>query len=115
MHLLYIIYIGQWNRDSLHGLGLIFFPKNGFFYGFFEKNLLNGIGILKYGNNNMIVGNWKDSCYHGVIFKYNHSRNSWSIEEYENGNQKTKVSEKEFDKDSPDNGKLFLCKLSKTA
>lgn len=85
-------------------MGALFFPRNGFFYGYFEKNLLHGIGILKYGNNNMVVGNWKESLFHGVIFKYNHSRNFWTIEEYDLGVLKSKVLEKEFEKESPDNG-----------
>lgn len=69
---------------------------------------MNGIGILKYGNNNLIVGNWKDSLFHGVTFKYNNSRNFWSIEEYENGVFKTKVCEKEFQKDTKNSGLIFI-------
>lgn len=68
---------------------------------------MNGIGILKYGNKNMVVGNWKESLFHGVIFRYSYSRNFWSVEEYDSGTLKSKVLEKEFEKDSPDNGKNF--------
>ena len=68
---------------------------------------MNGIGILKYGNKNMVVGNWKESLFHGVIFRYSYSRNFWSVEEYDSGTLKSKVLEKEFEKDSPDNGKCF--------
>lgn len=68
---------------------------------------MNGYGILKYGNNNLIVGNWKDSLFHGVIFKYYHKRNFWTIEEYDSGTFKSKVYEKEFQKGSEDNGIFF--------
>lgn len=71
---------------------------------------MHGVGILKCGNQNMIVGNWKESMFHGVIFKFNHSRNFWSIEEYESGVFKKKILEKEFLEIYEDDGKIKIIK-----
>lgn len=66
-------------------MGIIFFPKNGLFYGNFAKNKINGLGIIAYSNEDLVIGYFDNGNLKGICFFYNASQNIWNIEEYESG------------------------------
>lgn len=65
----------------MHGLGILFFPRNGYFYGYFEKNKISGPGVLCEIDGDMHAGFWQDSDINGVSFSFKHSENKWTINE----------------------------------
>ena len=85
---------GNWKNDMIHGLGIIFFPNGGYFYGNFTKNKMKGPGILKYFNGEIICGYWKLSKMHGFVYRYDIFNNKWSYSEYEMGNLIKNIDEK---------------------
>ena len=63
-------YIGQWIKNSKHGIGFLKINENIMYIGSFVKNKINGFGILFYKNEellyfgNFIEGKFKDGlCY----------------------------------------------------
>ncbi len=65
----------------MHGLGILFFPRNGFFYGYFDKNKISGPGVLVENGFDIIAGFWSDGDTYGVSFSYKHSESKWIINE----------------------------------
>lgn len=85
---------GNWKNDMIHGLGIIFFPNGGYFYGTFNKNKMKGPGVLKYFNGEIICGSWKLSKMHGFVSRYDIFDNKWSYSEYEMGDFIKTIDEK---------------------
>ena len=87
-------FLGSWKNDMIHGLGIIFFPNGGYFYGNFAKNKMKGPGILKYFKGDILCGYWKMSKLHGFIYRYDYFNNKWVHSEYEMGNLVRNIDEK---------------------
>lgn len=64
-------YLGQVNAQlKRQGIGLLFFPRFGFFFGHFKADLAEGFGCLKEPNGNQTLGQFSSGVLHGRAVKY---------------------------------------------
>lgn len=73
------IYQGQWDRDSLSGIGSFFLPSSGVEYeGEFSDNQFHGTGVLTWqSTGRRYSGAWKEGKHHGygtLVYDNNDSR-----------------------------------------
>eukprot|EP00758_Cryptobia_borreli_P012432 Tbor_TRINITY_DN5748_c1_g1::TRINITY_DN5748_c1_g1_i1::g.20690::m.20690 len=62
----HIIYIGEWQDDTMHGQGKLTYLDTGTVYtGGFYKGQYDGVGVIIYGNGDRYSGQWRANRMHG--------------------------------------------------
>lgn len=104
-----LFYLGQVNGQmKRQGLGILFFPRFGFYFGYFRADLANGFGCLKEPNGNQTLGNFEDGLLQGNALKYRVGSNTLRAEFYEEsflkrtGEPKTRSFNSSYDKELRD-------------
>lgn len=78
------LYLGQVDAQlSRSGLGMLFLPRLGFYFGKFQSNLAHDFGLLKEPNGNQTLGYFSQGTLHGRAVKYRLGSRTVRVEYYE--------------------------------